>query len=776
MASPNDENQALLHPVLTGRLGAQNTLLNLAQQFDKSGPVEETSYVNSAFAITDNVSNAYSLIKYGYDVLHPEGNADLMHEFMLTPSGIAIIIAETLFLVGFSLLASVFEKEKEYPCFFKKCTKSNAPDKKERFKNATYVLTDTHFYYYPPDEPSNKDYTPIEISVDPEQLHFIASLTVPTDGLLTEEQLEAIRLRTNHRHARSYKKAIADAWPYVRDVLKALKNAYKGWRSLIQALKIMGAFDFLNAIDLKNTILYGGIALGLVATVNRMLLRNMVEKRKVMMGQNAKLLTTFKKLTSLTAEDYDNYLNQIQYQSLESRCLSYLGVGLGGFIDGLYLYAGALSVVALAQPWFIALAVLCAIYTVACIVSRIYEEYDYQLRLEIAQTKCKLALLGKRLETIYCEIESLRALPQTSEKLLKTKYAELNDLLGHFDTTRQLLESQLTRNYLSAALLGIKNGLYAYSALSSLTFFISSILLVTSTAFPPALLISAVILGFVLIGVFLAHSLLVTYRHNQQREEKATFARPYHDLAWLKLYPDNPGIDRNKFQTALQDGFTIDSSPVFFYQEWAEIIRSFFSGASKGQKFIDFSVNYGQEKDENGHYHDTPLMLLLGGFSAVVFSLVLAARALTKGFGRLSIGCGLLKIEGKAPSTLTIEELEPLLKERCAVILYSDNTMIYADLKNGKIKHIPSDSNQESFEKLALRINDIYKLADEEECDLIESLTGQKTQPENDLSGAAGSVLKDYQPRFFNTPKTPYPKAEELSNTIPDSTLDHCTF
>ncbi|MDW8941647.1 hypothetical protein SFB04_14550 [Legionella pneumophila] len=89
-----------------------------------------------------------------------------------------------------------------------------------------------------------------------------------------------------------------------------------------------------------------------------------------------------------------------------------------------------------------------------------------------------------------------------------------------------------------------------------------------------------------------------------------------------------------EFHKLLNDGLSLDPSPQFFFQEWFEVLRSLFSGFGKGQKFIDFAGNSLQELGEDGHYRDTPVMYVLSVFSALLFGVTLALRALAKGLGR----------------------------------------------------------------------------------------------------------------------------------------------
>lgn len=434
----------------------------------------------------------------------------------------------------------------------------------------------------------------------------------------------------------SFKQFISTAWPYFRDVMKGLKNAYKGWRSAIVAISLIGG------VDIKYLIAPVGLILGIFAAANRLWLRKMVEDRKVMMTANAELLLEIIKRRTLTHEESEKYLSQINRQTLTTRSLAYAAVAAGGFIDGLYLYVGVLGLALLSSPMLTAMAAICAIYTVACIVTRLYEEYDFQLRLLITHTKCELALITKEVETSYARLLALKN--KTNKKLedliaIHCLEMEVCNLINKFEEKRDLLKNQTTRSYLSAALLGLKNGLYAYSALASILFLVGSILVLCGTAFPPALLISCVVLGLIFMIGFTGHSLVTTYKHLNKEEESED--RPYHELIGMKnsiLEGNAKYLEEESFHKSIKDGLFLDSSPQSFFQEWFEVFRSLFSGFGKGQKFVDFAGNPLMEPDEQGHYQDTPVMHVLAGISALFFGSVLAFRALARGLGRPPLG------------------------------------------------------------------------------------------------------------------------------------------
>lgn len=434
----------------------------------------------------------------------------------------------------------------------------------------------------------------------------------------------------------SVKQFIATAWPYFRDVMKGLKNAYKGWRSAIVAVSLIGG------LDLKYLIAPVGLILGIFAAANRFWLRKMVEDRKLMMTNNAELLLEIKKLRTLTQAESELYLSQLRYQSLATRSLAYAAVAAGGLIDGLYLYVGVLGLALLSSPWLTAMAVICTIYTVACIVTRLYEEFDFQLRLFVTQTKCELALITKQVETSYAQLLLLRSkTDKTLEDTIAIHCLELEvcKLINKFEEKRNVLKEQTTRTYLSAALLGIKNGLYAYSALASILFLVGSILVLTGTAFPPAMLIGCVVLGLVFMITFSIYSLVSTYNHLNKKGNDDV--RPYHELIDMKndlLKGQSHYLEADTFQQSIKDGLSFEGSPQFFFQEWFEVLRSLFSGFGKGQKFVEFAGNPLQELDDQGHYQDSPIMYVLSGFSALFFGSVLAFRALARGLGRAPLG------------------------------------------------------------------------------------------------------------------------------------------
>lgn len=547
---------------IAGRIDAQSRLL--AQKLDKN------RYIYHAYAIVDSLSSSYSMFKYFMEVFIRKTDADYIHKILTSPEGIAAITAEAIFLVSFSFLASVFEKEE-------------------------------------------KD---------------------------------------------SVKKFIVTAWPYFRDVMKGLKNAYKGWRSTVQIISL------ISGMDLKYMVVPVGLVLGVFAAANRFWIRSMVEKRKRKMDKNGELLIEIQQLSSLTPLDREYYLSRTEYQTHEDRVYAYLALGTGGLLDGLYFYVGVVSLSVLSPHLLIAMSIIGAIYMLSCVISRIYEEYDFQLRLKATQTQCKLAITTKELELTYAKLlEFQEKKEKKAEDLLEIQRLKLEvcELIKNFEKERQLLKDQTTHNYLTAGLLGIKYGLYAYGVLTQILFTVTTVFSIAAVTFPPALLAVFIFSGLVFMIGMIAYTLHAHYQHMQKRETELDKEHPYDQILEMKKnieqQKDVKILSAEGFNTSLKDGLKPDPSPQNFFQEWLECIRSTFSGLSKGNNFSNFVMTPCQEIDSEGDYHDTPVMGALAIASGVLFSLILGLRALARGLGRPPKG-QVTKTEGTAPVDESMDKIK----------------------------------------------------------------------------------------------------------------------
>lgn len=446
----------------------------------------------------------------------------------------------------------------------------------------------------------------------------------------------------------AFKRYIAISWPYVRDTLKGLKNAYKGIRSAFQAISV------LSGQDLKSMIIPVGIVLGVISVVNRLFMRGVVvEPRKLMMGQNAELLKEIKafKLTeqdsleaiNAIAQACQEKLGQIKSQTKTLRAFALLGASYGGVVDGLYLYMGAMGLAVLSPPAFLAMLIFSTLFTAAGIATRIYEEYDYQRKLVATAAQIELAVCGKELEVIFAKIQRVPTITAETdiEKEIEKLKQQLDAKMKDFEAKRDVLRAQTTLSYTSAALVGLKNGLAAYGAVASVLFAIAIINTMVLAPFSAALMVVGITIGIVFLIGFLAHALINNYNH---LHTQVTHESPHH-IGLERLLEDLKQnsievtkLEPAKVEKAVLGGEFVDSSPPYTILEYSEIGRSIGSGAGKGGKAAEYMLNPLEEKDTQGHYHESPLMLIVAAFFATANAIVLGLRALARGLGRPQLG------------------------------------------------------------------------------------------------------------------------------------------
>ncbi len=245
-------------------------------------------------------------------------------------------------------------------------------------------------------------------------------------------------------------------WSPVRDGMKALKNGYRGVRN---------AMAFSDMIALTHHLRYwampAGIILGAISMLNRPWLTRMRKERDNACTENMKEMKDVEQLKQQTdgeeilaklRVDIDDYLKK-QNESQPLWFLAYLSASYNGLLDAPNLYFGAVTLTVLAPaPWILFMV---AIFAIACIATRIYEEYNGQNLLLKTQIELKL---------VCAENEESR------------------------DKYQQELDALSTSFKRSRVLVALTNGVDAYAAISSAMFAVATICLLASIPFPPLLL------------------------------------------------------------------------------------------------------------------------------------------------------------------------------------------------------------------------------------------------------------------------------------------------
>lgn len=640
--------------------------------------LHKAACLHALFGLLDGLNCSIGTLRCFFDLLCTESSlnsADVMHDWMMTPAGAAIAATEAVFITAFSLIANVFD---------------------DKDKDA--------FYRY-----------------------------------------------------------IAIIWPYCRDTMKGLKNAYKGMRSSLQVASL------LSGQDLRYLIFPVGLLLGVLSAMNRMWLRSMRSERIAMQKENKELLLDIqatsclhlmldipedkeefknsyilvgtrlyyvtsgatteevalnendakqflisvenkrtkrlktiksdnketlylspkevRNLTTSSGEHMpaDVYITEVALEALRSRTVrrqsislrgtAILSAAYGGVVDGLYLYMGAMGLAVLAPPVFTTMMIFSTIFTLTCIATRTYEEYDEQRILVRTHAKVEFALCGKELEILFAQLQRIsqtisneRSLPDTEspteelsstdELLLLFEQQHTMDLLTdkmkEFELKQAFLDSQLRVSYQAAALMGLRNGMAAYGAIAAAMFAVATINLVLLAPFPPVFLITCMIAGMACLIGFLAYALTTHYLSQRDKTPRTPVPNTkIGDLLELIKVNKNKVLDLKPedVKDAIRDGMPPDPSPQFPVQELFEIFRSFCSGV-KGQKSVDFILNPLQEPDAQGHYHDTSFMLWLSVASSTLYAVLLGLRAFARGFSKQSSD----ELENKKPPGIIKEE------------------------------------------------------------------------------------------------------------------------
>lgn len=485
----------------------------------------------------------------------------------------------------------------------------------------------------------------------------ISSADAMRDWMMSQEGMEAVAatsvslvvfsMLANHfsdNDANLFKRYIAVVWPYGRDAMKGLKNAYKGVRSTLMV------FELLNLTqDLSHLIVPVGLLLGGLSVLNRLWFRMLVgQDRKDMTKANTTLASAIQKGPGLSEEGMAAERKKINKHSERVRTMALLSAGYGGIVDGLYLYVGVLGICSLAPAVLEAMSVFCAIYFLACVATRIYEEYYFQQLLSISELRVELAIQGKGIESLVSQLASLNTdISKAREEdvadlvLRRKKLAEgITAAVEKFRNQREELRSLSSLSYPAAVLAGLRNGLAAYGALASAMFAVSTLLVLSSTAFPPNLLVTCILLGMICLAGFVAQSLEVARNHYAIKQEEKLFDDKLLDISKIlsQFKEENNRLcdvgNLDRVQQVVADGQKVEGLPQSLILALFEVGRSFFSGIGKGTKAIGFALYALQEVDEQGRYHDTPVMMGLMMVSAIAHALILALRAFARGLGR----------------------------------------------------------------------------------------------------------------------------------------------
>lgn len=479
-------------------------------------------------------------------------------------------------------------------------------------------------------------------------------------------------------------KFISDLFVYLRDALKS-KNAFKAIRAVLQVLIILGVFDasfLILPLSLPAIALY---------IINRTWFRYMIEKRKVSMDGRADILLSLNELyftdDALTHQDLEQnikyVLNHSQYalnscddniliqrisskldaekstaleirfavyscileyyaeeneklsQSIYSRAFAFLSAGLGGFFDGFYMYFAAALIVSLsafAPPLLVGIISLSTLFAVGCIISRIYEEWEYQNILVIMDKRVSLEINVAEITNILLAISKSNA-SENAEFINSCKQnlgAKLNDYLK----LREELIKASHYSYGTQVLSGLKYGLAIYGVFTSLLFTASVFSLLLGFVLPPALLLVVISLGVIAVTGAIALTLFNTYFQNKQLnahyQDQSDDLKAIQEVANQLNEKHTFDADTASFLKQLDSIKKAPPPAVYPIKDrFCEPFRQFFTGTGKGVKSLDLLCEGLKEQSDEGLVLPGVIAILSIGVG-VMEALILCLRTLAR--------------------------------------------------------------------------------------------------------------------------------------------------
>lgn len=204
-----------------------------------------------------------------------------------------------------------------------------------------------------------------------------------------------------------------------------------------------------------------------------------------------------------------------QSDFLRLRC--YLSVLYAGFIDSLYFYFGAILLAYMIPPLFIGMVVASVSFAVIYIITRFYEEADFQLKPELSITKIKFALCEKALDKLVSELNDITfqiasCLDEQRKDQLVAKQKALTDCLNievnvYYIPLRQLLYNQTVPYDDTVIVDGLRNGLAIQGVMASTLFVVVAVMSLMSMPCPPLLIIGFTLAGFAVLYLSVTSSL-----------------------------------------------------------------------------------------------------------------------------------------------------------------------------------------------------------------------------------------------------------------------------
>ena len=474
----------------------------------------EEKYIYGLYGLVDAPSVSYGIFKTLYSLwVDDDSNPHGFHDFITSPIGCAAALIVTVPLIVCSYLGNTVD-DGEKDAFLKYdiglskfSSNSNPSDALDSLKdNTLYLCWDEDSQSVIVDAKYKNKKKCVRFPIKVNSLGAFSESIKNKIGSsevfeLTAEEKETLLAATTQRDYVAVKHYLAVYWPFLRDIIKGLKNTFKGMTSTLQV------GELLLGTDLHYFLLPTTLGLGLILAAVRLSLRSMKNQRKKEMDYNADLLIKVRS----EQYKYDQFA-EIREKIVAQSHLSSFGwlfaAATGGLIDSLYLYVGILCLVV--TPWapglLIFLVACSALYGLICIATRVYEEYEYQRLLIETQVRVELEMLRREILDLVNAISAPTNAVVTVENwraCQETLFTKLNEMVQQ---KKKLEKYSSFQSSFLITMYGLQSGLAVYGAVVSAALMATMIVTLAGGAIPPVAVVICVALGLVFLAVFLIHA------------------------------------------------------------------------------------------------------------------------------------------------------------------------------------------------------------------------------------------------------------------------------
>lgn len=426
------------------------------------------------------------------------------------------------------------------------------------------------------------------------------------------------------------KRNIARSWPYIRNSIKIVKNNFKGFRSIFFTVGLFSTEDF------TKLFLQLFCVIGILSFAVRIYNTYQIETRKnLTLNEMPALLQELNTLRdavfSVIPQEKAALENRLQaftaledaaqkkrMSTLVNRSLIVTNLYCG-LIDSLYQFMGLSGFIQLGlSSLFMACTVFSAVYVALGVLTRVNDELENQRRLEvqIVETEWRVALY--RLTLLKAFDPSL--VPSAHDETLSQNAHEalIHNAKAKLRTAQEKLMQLRQFSRWVAFLQGLHAGLYAYSALTTITLFAITVAGLFGVSLPSVIIPVLMAASVVCMVIAVAYHMLEQEGHRAALIQENQEFEAQFDCA----------MDIEAARHSLKKIKQPSRAPWVRSREFLEPIRMLFSGAKKGSGFVEFNYM------DRINYDSSPVIAIIAIVSMVVHGVIFFLAGLAKHLGK----------------------------------------------------------------------------------------------------------------------------------------------